>query len=267
VVAIVRRALRTRRVGHAGTLDPDATGLLIVLVGAGTRLARYLVGLTKEYEGAIRLGAVTDTDDATGVVVRRSDAWTSLSEARIAEAMAALTGDYLQVPPSYSAKRTGGERAHRLARRGAPVRLTPEPVHVHSFSLDGRHEGDVRFRASVSSGTYVRSLARDLGERLGCGAHLLRLRRLAVGPFSVADGISLESVRGGAVELLPLRRALPHVVQVEIDPTQYARVTHGQPLEAAGGVSDRAALLLAGELVAVARAEDGRWQPEVVLVS
>jgi tRNA pseudouridine55 synthase len=195
VVAIVRRALGTRRVGHAGTLDPFATGLLVVLAGAGTRLARYLVGLPKAYEGTLRLGVATATDDATGAVLAASDAWQALGDQEVATAMAALSGERDQVPPRFSAKRTGGERAHRLARRGVPVTLAPQRVSVRRFALEGRTGPDVRFRAEVGSGTYVRSLAHELGDALGCGAHLTELRRLTVGDFAVADAVSLESVR------------------------------------------------------------------------
>ena len=141
-VGVARRTLATRRVGHAGTLDPFATGLLVVLVGAGTRLARYLVGLPKLYEGVLRLGVTTASDDATGAVIATSDAWRALDDARVAAAMAGLTGERDQVPPSFSAKRTGGERAHRLARRGVPVTLAPQRGRVHRFALEARTGGD-----------------------------------------------------------------------------------------------------------------------------
>jgi tRNA pseudouridine55 synthase len=245
-------------VGHAGTLDPFATGLLLVLAGAGTRLARYLVGLPKVYEGVLRLGATTATDDATGAVLATSDAWQVLADREVATAMAALTGERDQVPPTFSAKRTGGERAHRLARRGVPVRLAPQRVSVRRFALEGRAGRDVRFHAEVGSGTYVRSLAHELGDALGCGAHLTELRRLTVGDFAVTDAVSLESVRAGTAPLL-------HLAQAEIDDAACARVRHGQGLEPAFAGTGPVALSCAGALVAVARPRAGRWQPEVVV--
>ncbi|MBI2072414.1 MAG: tRNA pseudouridine(55) synthase TruB, partial [Gemmatimonadetes bacterium] len=138
VVAIIRRAFGTRRVGHTGTLDPFATGLLLVLVGQATRLARYLVGLPKEYHGVLRLGSTTTTDDATGEVTGASDDWRALDDARLRAAMAALLGEREQVPPAYSAKRVRGERAHRLARRGAALTLAPTRVEVQRFDLTDR---------------------------------------------------------------------------------------------------------------------------------
>jgi tRNA pseudouridine55 synthase len=265
VVAIVRRALGTRRVGHAGTLDPVATGLLLVLAGAGTRLARYLVGLPKVYEGVVRLGVTTATDDATGAVVAASEAWQALTDGEVATAMAALTGERDQVPPPFSAKRSGGERAHRLARRGVPVTLAPQRVSVRRFALEHRTGCNLRFRAEVGSGTYVRSLAHELGDALGCGAHLTELRRLAVGDFSVTSAVTLESVRAGGATLLDLRRAVHHLAQAEIDDAACARVRRGQALEPAFAGTEPVALTCAGALVAVARPREGRWQPEVVL--
>lgn len=266
MVAIARRAIGTRRVGHAGTLDPFATGLLIVLAGAGTRLARYLVGLPKVYEGMLRLGTTTATDDATGAVLSTSDACDALADAEIAAAMTALTGEREQLPPVFSAKHSGGERAHRLARRGEPVALVPQRVIVRSFALAARTGRDVRFRADVGSGTYVRSLARELGEALGCGAHLAELRRLAVGGFTVGEAVSLEAVRAGTPGLRPLLAAVGHLPRTEIDAAAVDRVRRGQALEAAFPAAGPVALIHDGELVAVARTQDGRWQPEVVLV-
>ncbi len=267
MVAIARRALGTRRVGHTGTLDPFATGLLVVLAGAGTRLSRYLVGLPKVYQGVLRLGVTTATDDATGDVLATSDAWEALGDARLAGAMAALTGERDQLPPRFSAKRTGGERAHRLARRGLPVALAPQRVTVRRFALEARTGCDVHFRAEVGSGTYVRSLARELGEALGCGAHLTALRRLAVGAFTVSEAVPLESVRAGAARLLPLGLAVRHLPHADIDEAACRRVQCGQALEAAFAGTEPVALTCGETLVAVARPREGWWQPEVVLAS
>jgi tRNA pseudouridine55 synthase len=265
VVALTRRAVGTRRVGHAGTLDPFATGLLVVLVGSATRLARYLVGLPKVYAGVVRLGTTTATDDATGAVLATSDGCDTVSEAAIASAMMALTGERDQVPPAFSAKHSGGERAHRLARRGEPVTLAPQRVTVRHFTLEARAGRDLRFRAAVGSGTYIRSLARELGEALGCGAHLSELRRLSVGPFTVEEAVSLEAVRGETPRLLPVLLAVRHLPQAVIDAAARDRVRRGQALEAAFAAGGPVALTCDGDLVAVARPRDGRWQPEVVV--
>ncbi len=263
---MVRRAFHTRRVGHAGTLDPFATGLLLVLVGSATRLARYLVGLPKEYQGVIRLGIATTTDDATGEVTSTSDAWTELDDARVQDAMTALTGERDQVPPAYSAKRVGGERAHRLARRGTPVTLAPARIEVQRFVLAQRRERDLWFHAAVGSGTYLRSLARELGLTLGCGAHLLELRRTTVGPHRVEQAAPLEDVRQGRATLMPPAAALAHLpcATVHLDAVQ--RLVRGQPIEATRPeLAGPVVLLCEEQLVAVAQRRAGRWHPEVVL--
>lgn len=262
---MVRRAFRTRRVGHTGTLDPFATGLLLVLVGSATRLARYLVGLPKEYQGVVRLGSTTTTDDATGEVTTRSDAWQSLDEDRLRAAMRSLLGEREQVPPAYSAKRVGGVRAHRLARRGSAVALTPSRIQVNRFDLVDRSGPDARFVAAVGSGTYLRSLARELGEALGCGAHLAELRRIAVGPFHVESATALEDVRQGRAVLAPSVEALPHLATVLVDSAAVARLTRGLPIDTSPARTGPVALVCDGRLAAVAQAREGKWYPEVVL--
>lgn len=265
VVAIVRRALGTRRVGHAGTLDPFATGLLLVLVGSATRLARYLVGLPKEYQGTIRLGLTTATDDATGEVTTTSEAWTVIDDASLQAAMSALTGEREQVPPAYSAKHVGGERAHRLARQGAPVSLAPSRVSIHRFVLSGRRERDLKFQATVGSGTYLRSLARDLGQALGCGAHLLELRRTAVGPHRVAEAAALEDVRQSRSTLRPPAAAVAHLPHAQVDAGAVQRLVQGQAIAASQpDLAGPVALLCEDRLVAVAQSRAGWWHPEAV---
>lgn len=265
VVAIVRRALGTRRVGHAGTLDPFATGLLLVLVGSATRLARYLIGLPKEYQGTIRLGVTTATDDGTGEVTATSEAWAGLDDASLETAMSALTGEREQVPPAYSAKHVGGQRAHRLARRGAPVPLAPSRVEIHRFVLTGRQGRDLAFHAAVGSGTYLRSLARELGQALGCGAHLLELRRTAIGPHRVADAVPLEDVRQGRSTLQPPAAAVAHLPSAPVGATAVQQLAQGRAIEAAEpDLEGPVALLCEERLVAIARARNGWWQPEAV---
>ncbi len=263
---MVRRALHTRRVGHAGTLDPFATGLLLVLVGQATRLVRYLVGLPKEYHGVLRLGSTTTTDDATGEATATSDAWRSIDETRLRAAMTSLLGEREQVPPAYSAKRVGGQRAHRLARRGAAVTLAPTRVEIHRFELVDRSGPDARFVAAVGSGAYLRSLARELGETLGCGAHLVELRRTAVGPFRVEGATVLEDVRRGHAVLAPPAAALAHLATAKVDAAAVERLARGQPIDASQSEAGPVALLCQGRLVAVAQARAGQWHPEVVLV-
>jgi tRNA pseudouridine55 synthase len=190
LVARTRRALGTRKVGHAGTLDPMATGLMILGVDSSTRLLTYLVGLDKEYTATIRLGQSTATDDAEGEVVAAQDA-SGLTDAAIAAAIPAFTGEIAQIPSTFSAIKVDGRRAYDRARAGEAVELTPRTVTVSAFDVLGvRREGttvDVEVHVAVSSGTYVRALARDLGAALGVGGHLTALRRTRVGPFGIED--------------------------------------------------------------------------------
>ncbi|MFT4052469.1 MAG: tRNA pseudouridine(55) synthase TruB [Microbacterium sp.] len=200
IVARARRALNTRKIGHAGTLDPMATGLLILGVGPATRLLTYLVGLDKTYEATIRLGASTDTDDADGAETARADAATlaSITDELLAEGIAALTGELSQVPSAVSAIKVAGKRAYDLVRAGEEVQLTAREVTVSRFEVRAirRAHGalDLDVVVDCSSGTYIRALARDLGAGLGVGGHLTALRRTRIGPFSVGDA---------AHELLP----------------------------------------------------------------
>src|SRR5213076_3355743 len=215
VVDQVRRVLGLRRVGHLGTLDPFAAGLLVIVVGRATRLAPYAAEWTKAYEGVIRLGRTTATDDATGPTAGASDAWQSLDlerglDAREVERLPgvrgagtgleagrALAGRPRRRPPAYSAVKVEGERAYRRARRGEAVALAARPVLVSALELVRFAPPDVAFRATVSGGTYLRGLARDAGEELGCGAHLATLVRTRVGPFRLEDGVMPERLTAG----------------------------------------------------------------------
>jgi tRNA pseudouridine55 synthase len=261
----VRRAYALRRVGHAGTLDPFASGLLLVLLGRATRLAQYLVGLPKTYQGRIRLGAVTDTDDCTGTVLRTSEDWQALSGERIGGAMRQFVGVHLQRPPAYSAKKTSGQRAHRLARKGAPVELAPVSVEVRRFDLRGHEGASVAFSAEVGSGTYLRALARDLGERLGCGAHLEELRRTRIGAFAVEDALPWDAVTGGTEPVRPPRDAVAHLPRRALVDAECDLVRHGRALDAADCPDTPIALLADGVLVAVAHREGDLLKPRVVL--
>jgi len=263
VVDQVRRALATRRVGHLGTLDPFAAGLLVVVVGRATRLAAYAVGWAKAYEGVIRLGRTTSTDDATGQTATISDAWQSLDRARVEAALARFRGAYQQQPPAYSAVQVGGERAYRRARRGEAVTLAPRRVEVQILELVGLELPDVRFRATVSGGTYLRSLARDVGEELRCGAHLAVLVRTQVGPFRLDDAVAPEALTIGHLrDPATLVAGLP---RRELDEAGRAAVIHGRPVSAGEGEGGRVALFADGHLVAVAEREGELLKPHVVV--
>jgi tRNA pseudouridine55 synthase len=263
----VRRALRTKQAGHTGTLDPFATGLLIVLVGRATRLARFVESEAKTYLATARLGVRTATDDLTGAVIEERDA-EQVSLKRVREALAGFVGEQRQRPPSYSAKHVGGERSYRLARRGEAVEPPETTVTVHRIELVAWEPPAVSFRATVSAGTYLRAIGRDLGERLGVGAHLTALRREAIGGLRVDDALPLDQV--GPDALQPPARVLGHLPAVELDPAAKAAVVHGRAVPGGGAVvvPGLPVVLLAGdELVAVARPEEGRLQPTVVLAT
>jgi tRNA pseudouridine55 synthase len=262
VVAVVRRVVRSRRVGHAGTLDPFATGLLVVLVGRGTRLIPYIDGEPKVYEASICLGIETETDDLTGALVRQAP---PPDDVAIVETIARLTGSIEQIPPFYSAKLVGGVRAYAAARRGAPLTLSPVDVTVHEWRLLGR-EGDVlRARITCSGGTYVRALARDLGRFAGSAAHLTALRRIASGPFAVDRATSLDRLREGAVELRPLRDAIPSLPTQRLEPAEQARVVHGNTIGARVDAARVALLDHEESLIAVAERSGAVLHPTLVL--
>jgi tRNA pseudouridine55 synthase len=272
VVARVRRALGTRRVGHTGTLDPFASGLLALVVGAATRLSPFLTGLAKEYHAEARLGISTDTLDREGAVVGESSEWERLDRAAIEKALAGLRGEQLQTPPAFSAKKVGGEASHRRARRGEDVRLEPVLVRVHELRLEELDLPRVRLFVRCSSGTYVRALARDLGELLGVGAHLAALRRTAVGPFSIEDAVGLAELEAGARPASALLRpgaalAAAGMPCVRVGPTEVARLVRGQAVDAPDDLpaaATRVALVDAAGLVAVADGDAGRLRPRKV---
>jgi tRNA pseudouridine55 synthase len=263
VVQYVRRALKTRAVGHTGTLDPFATGLLVVLVGRATRLARFVEAEAKTYLATARLGVATETDDRTGAPLGPAADPSRLEEDRIVEVLRSLAGEQRQRPPRYSAKHVDGERSYRLARRGVAVEPAETTVTVHRIELVAWTSPELVFRTTVSAGTYVRALARDLGERLGVGAHLTALRRESIGALRVEDAIPLEQLGLSAVR--PARAVLGHLPAVELDEPSRVAVSHGRALPAEADVRGDVALTYGGELVAVARAGDGWLRPSVVL--
>jgi tRNA pseudouridine55 synthase len=226
----VRRALGERRVGHAGTLDPFATGVLPVCVGPATRLVRFLSDSDKEYEAEVRLGFATSTDDATGEPLG-PDRAVDVAPERVAEACRSLTGLLEQVPPAFSAKRQGGRRLYELARQGVAVERRPAAVTVHELGLLAVAGGRLRLRVRCSRGTYVRALARDLGERLGTGGHLAALRRTRVGHLALEQAVEWERPETWAERLLPAEAAVPDLPRVVVGEAGEGAIRHGRPLD------------------------------------
>lgn len=265
VVARARRTLGERSIGHTGTLDPFASGLLVLLVGKGTRVARFLDGLAKTYLATARLGTRTTTDDLTGASVGPPFSGTLPDRAAVAEALAGFVGRQQQVPPAYSARRQEGERAYARARRGEEVLLPATTVTVHAAELLEWRGGDATFRVTVSTGTYVRALARDLGERLGVGAHLAALRRESIGGLRVEDAVALDAL-GPGTALWPLGAVLGHLPRVVLDEAARIDVGHGRPV---AGTMVGTAVLVAeqGEVLAIAEGDGGWLRPTVVLAA
>ena len=269
VVARCRRLAGTRRVGHAGTLDPMATGLLIVGVERATRLLGHLALHDKDYLATVRLGVTTVTDDAEGEVVGVVDA-SHVADAAIEAAMAALTGDLMQVPSSVSAIKVDGKRAYARARAGEQVELAARPVHVSRFALLERRGANLDVAVTCSTGTYVRALARDLGASLGVGAHLTALRRTRIGGFRIEDAHTLESLES-SFSLVPLASALRAAFPVRmLTDDEVYRVARGQRIAAGAdpgagaGVGAVAALAPDGSAVALLEERDGQVRSLVV---
>jgi tRNA pseudouridine55 synthase len=262
-VARVRRALSTRKVGHAGTLDPMATGLLVIGVGRATRLLRFLGDLPKTYVGEGLLGVETDTLDADGTVVRRGDAHivaaVALSDLR--KAMAELTGQIEQVPPAYSAVQVGGERLYRAARRGEVLLAPARIVRVDAFELTTFEPPRFGFQVRCSGGTYVRSLVADVGTQLGCGAHLIALRRTAIGPFAVEDARPPEDPG----EPLPIERAVSHLPSLRVDAEEARVARHGSILGPAGLEGPYRVHAPDGGFIGVYRDDGTKAVPEVIV--
>ncbi len=263
-MAVVRKRLGTRSVGHAGTLDPFATGLLVVLVGRATRLARFIEGAQKHYDAVVRLGASTDTDDATGTVIQQLTPSEWPSRSQLDAAAGSFLGQQWQVPPAYSAKHVGGTRSYALARAGRAVELAPVEVMVHALDVVDWSPPDLALRVRVGRGTYIRALARDFGGRVAMPAHCAALRRTAIGPFQVREAIAPELVSSEA--LLSPALMLQHLPAEVIDPVAVREIGFGRTVVQQTAVQGTGALIAEdGHLVAVAEGRDGVWQPIVVL--
>lgn len=268
VVMVARRALGERRIGHAGTLDPFATGLLVMLVGRATRLLPYLPGEPKVYEATIAFGHETDTEDLHGAVTRTAE---TPSRERVLAALPLLTGAISQVPSAYSAKRVDGRRAYVLARKGIAPALEPVPIRVDAWDVLSLNEEQDRVascvvRVTCSGGTYVRALARELGRESGSAAHLTSLRRLSSGPFRVEDAETYDTLRGPSLRLRPALDALPHLPRQSLSSEEVALIVRGVDIPATVE-GDRAALANDenGVLVALGERRGDRWQPRVVM--
>jgi tRNA pseudouridine55 synthase len=266
-VLAARRALGEKRIGHAGTLDPFATGLLVLLTGRATRLLPYIPGEPKVYDATIQFGQETDTEDLLGTVTRQA----SLPDERaVRAALPALTGAIEQVPPAFSAKRIDGKRAYESARAGVLLELKPVHIVVHAWELRQWRHGSCDVRIVCGGGTYVRALARDLGRAVQSAAHLCALRRISAGAFDVSRAQSVASLRDGVPGLLPPLEALPHLPQVQLNSDEVHRIRRGLDIAVTNEPDRRTshvALVSAehGGLIALGERLEDRWQPRVMM--
>lgn len=261
VVDRVRKSLQTRKVGHAGTLDPDATGVLVLGIGKGTKLLQFVSGADKSYRGEVVFGTETSTLDAAGEVTATHEM--AFEPEDVSAATAAFVGDILQIPPMVSAIKVDGKRLHELAREGIEIEREARPVTVHYYNVATTQDPLVyEAEVSVSSGTYVRTLAADLGTALGGGAHLRALRRLSVGQFTIDEACQLDEL-----ELLPLNGMLRHLPKLDVDESVAAQIRNGRSLGAAAGTGQFAIAGPDGQLLAVYEARDGEMKPVKVLAT
>lgn len=274
VVAWIRRVLKVKRVGHAGTLDPLATGVLLVCVGQATRLSEYLMASDKTYRATIQFGVITDTYDMDGEVVERRPLDASIDRGAIWIALGRFVGDIMQAPPAYSAIKQDGVPLHRRVRRGEDVRPVARPVHIHSIQLVDWTAPCLTVDVTCDPGTYIRSLAHDLGQALGCGAALSALRRTRSGRFLAEDALTPEGMadayRAGDLDryLHPMNAALSQLTPVPVGDDEIKRLRNGQPIpgQAASLTRDGYALSQDGGVVAILRpdADRAEWWPEKV---
>lgn len=262
VVQRARRALKVKKVGHTGTLDPMATGVLPLCLGEATKIAQFITESTKAYEATIQLGATTDTLDADGRILEERPV-PPMSAERLEQALEAFRGTFLQTPPMYSAVKVAGHRLYELARAGKEVERAAREVTVHELVLRDFSATQVRLSVRCSKGFFVRSLAAELGETLGCGAHLAALRRTHSGPFSLADAVPLaailETPQSAGPRVLSMERALADLEAVTVSALDAVRVRHGGAVEVAPSVQGTVRVLgPGGELLAVADALRGR---------
>lgn len=265
VVGRIRRASGVRRVGHAGTLDPLATGVLLVCVGRTTRLVEYLMGRPKTYEATVRLGQTTDTYDAEGDVVDERP-FAHLTESAIENALDNFRGPIEQLPPLYSAIKVNGQPMYKLARQGKTVARKPRPVTIYGLELLAWEPPNLRLRVDCSTGTYIRSLAYDLGERLGCGGHIIELRRTAVGEFTLAKAVALDAVQpdNWHTHLLPGDRAVQQLPRLDVDEETAVSLLHGRPIPCLPEHPDAPLITVYntdGQFIGILQREHDAWRP------
>ncbi len=276
VVQVIRNGTGLRRAGHTGTLDPRASGVLVILVGPAVRLSEYVSASDKRYQAIIRLGSTTDTFDAEGKFTR-SNQPVDVTEAQFEEVLQSFIGEIEQTPPPYSAVKVQGRKAYEMARQGEEVDLTPRKIQVHHLEVLEWAPPEVVVDVHCSSGTYVRSLANDLGEKLGCGAYLVGLRRTKSGRFSLRDATPLRKLQEAFTAgnwyqyLIPAAEALGDWPAIELSPDEVEAVRHGHRVKVKEGNTEAKVrgVSTQGELVAlmeIATAEDGssEWQPRKV---
>ena len=271
IVSAVRRQLWTKKVGHTGTLDPFASGLLLLCLGPSTRLSEYLTALPKSYRATMVLGVGTDTDDREGTVISQDDGWQEIDESAVVEALTAQVGDILQTPPSYSAKRVGGRRLYEAAREGEPIAVDPVPVNIKDIKLISFDPPNVQFDVECGSGTYIRAIARDVGQDLGVGAHLSVLRRTRVGDFSVESAVQLDDLADpekAVSRVVPPAEAVAHLGKVEAGSGDVAALQNGRKIAVEGSADGGpiAAVDRDGRLLAIGENADGYFQPRKVLI-
>jgi tRNA pseudouridine55 synthase len=275
VVQVIRKGTNIRRAGHTGTLDPRASGVLVVLLGPAVRLSEYVSASDKRYQAILQLGASTDTYDADGTVTQ-SRPVEHISETQFETALKKFVGEIEQVPPPYSAVKVKGRKAYEMAREGEEVDLSPRKINVYSLDLLEWAPPEAVIDVYCSSGTYVRSLAHDLGENLGCGAHLIGLRRTRSGRFTLRDAVPLRKLREAFEAgtwyqfLIPAAEALSDWPAIELTEEQVEMIRHGHRIEAEAGSARLVRGVSAdGELVALLEflTETNQWQPKKVFFS
>jgi tRNA pseudouridine55 synthase len=270
VIAKIRRGLGIKKAGHAGTLDPLATGVLVVCVGQATRLSEYVMHTTKRYHARIRLGVTTDTYDAEGQVIQERDA-SHITREAVEAALMGFLGDIEQVPPMYSAIKQAGKKLYELARSGVTVEREARHVTIHELVLLDWTTSEFTLDISCSEGTYIRSLAFDLGEKLGVGAHLAGLVRTASGNFTLEESVSLDELLNNPdwrQHLISPDVALSHIPAIHLDPTASDHILHGRTIPA-GDMLDAIfarAYNHEGRFIAIVQSQSGAWRPHKVFL-
>jgi tRNA pseudouridine55 synthase len=277
VVQIIRTGTGIRRAGHTGTLDPRASGVLVILIGPAVRLSEFVSASDKRYQAILRLGSTTDTFDAEGAFTHQSDVPVDVTEEKFEEVLKTFIGEIEQTPPAFSAVKVHGRKAYEMARQGEEVELAPRKIQVHHLEVLEWTPPEVVIDVHCSSGTYVRSLANDMGAALGCGAYLVGLRRTKSGRFSLRDANPLRKLQEAFTAgnwyqyLIPAAEALADWPAVELNPDEVGEVTHGHRVKAAPDATPGLVrgVSMAGELIAIMDldAEAMEWQPKKVFFS